>query len=151
MYAHRVRRSGEPIQFGVRTTPALAVLTAATLAPALCACGSSSDPALGAGGPADEIRAVARAAEGDDAQDLERLIQALDSDDPAERMLAIAALNRLTGLTFGYDFAASRAERRAAIGRWVEWWRAERAPETSTRADQPGTEMPAPAAKGDGA
>lgn len=117
----------------------------------LWGCGSPASRSLADGGPADESRAVARAAERGEPEDIERLIVALDSDDAAVRMLAISGLNRLTGRTFGYDFADSRAERTASIGRWVEWWRAERAEEFRTWTEQPGTEGPASDSTGDGA
>jgi hypothetical protein len=79
------------------------------------------------------------------------LIVALDSDDAAERMLAITALHRLTGLTFGYDFAGSWTEREAAIGRWLEWRRDERGAETTTRPGSAGASGPGSGTTGDGA
>jgi len=50
-------------------------------------------------------------------------IRMLESDDPAVRMLAFRSLERMTGLTLGYDHAAPRAERRLAVDRWEVWWR----------------------------
>lgn len=150
MYAAFARRSGEPIQFGVTRTSTFSGL-AALAAGVLAGCGSSSSRSLAEGGPADQTREIARAVDRGEPEDVERLIIALDSDDPAERMLAISGLSRLTGKTFGYDFADSRAERTAAIGRWVEWWRAERAEYTRTRTERPGTEGPASGSTGDGA
>jgi hypothetical protein len=44
----------------------------------------------------------------------------LDSDDPATRLLAINALERITGDRLGFDYAAPEAQRQAAISRWVE-------------------------------
>ena len=81
---------------------------------------------------------------------MDRLIGALESDDAAERMLAITALERITGETFGYDFAAPRAERTAAIGRWLEWRRAGHANET-TRPRGPGAAPARGRGMGDGA
>lgn len=49
-----------------------------------------------------------------------RIIEQLDSDDPAVRFVAISALERLTGDTHGYDHTAPRLERDKAIARWVE-------------------------------
>jgi HEAT repeat protein len=57
------------------------------------------------------------AREGDTAA-IERIIEQLDSDDPAVRWLAIRSLEHLTGRTNGYDHAAPEDERRAAIDRW---------------------------------
>lgn len=112
-------------------------------------CGSASDRSLAEGGPGDRVRAVAASARGETPEDLDALIDALDSDDPAERMLAISALKRLTGLTLGYDFSASRAERTASIGRWVEWRRAERPDGTHQQTGRDGANA-APVASGEG-
>ncbi len=49
------------------------------------------------------------------------LIIMLDSSDPAVRMIAIGGLERLTGETFGYDYAATAPKRLIAIDRWVHW------------------------------
>lgn len=50
------------------------------------------------------------------------LIEQLDSYDPATRLLAILTLERLTGQTHGYDFAASEWEREHAMLAWVQWF-----------------------------
>lgn len=64
----------------------------------------------------DAIRdAVARS----DRSALPDLVTLLDSDDPATRLLAIRALENLTGDTLGYDYAAPASERRPAVERWV--------------------------------
>lgn len=73
--------------------------------------------------PSERTLALARAAAAPDERMVDRLIVMLDSDDPAERMLAIRALENSTGETFGYHYAASEASRRAAVQRWVEWRR----------------------------
>ncbi len=49
------------------------------------------------------------------------MVDGLESDDPALRTLAIAALERTAGERFGYDPWAPEAERRTAIGRWRQW------------------------------
>lgn len=64
--------------------------------------------------------AVSAAAEGDTSA-IPDLIELLDSDDPATRLVAIRSLERLTGQTLGYDYAGPEAERAAAVERWVEW------------------------------
>jgi transposase InsO family protein len=53
------------------------------------------------------------------------LIRMLGSDDPLVRMTAIRTLERITGLTHGYHFAAPESEREAAIRQWVRWYRHE--------------------------
>ena len=44
------------------------------------------------------------------------------SDGHLEHAWSTDTLERLTGQTLGYDYAAPEAERRAATDRWVEWW-----------------------------
>lgn len=55
------------------------------------------------------------------------LIERLSSSDPAERLLAIRSLERLTGETKGYDHAANPQKRAQAIERWATWWGMEKA------------------------
>lgn len=57
-----------------------------------------------------------------DTSKIPELIAALDSDDSAVRLTAIRTLERLTGQTLGYDYAAPESERRLATDRWVEWY-----------------------------
>lgn len=71
--------------------------------------------------PGERATAIASAAETSDRAAIPRLITLLDSDDPGTRLLAIEALERLTGQTFGYDYAAPAALRRESIDQWVQW------------------------------
>ena len=50
-----------------------------------------------------------------------RLIEQLQSLDPAARMLAIRTLERMTGQTMGYDHAAPAWQRVPAVRRWADW------------------------------
>ncbi len=70
--------------------------------------------------PTKRLDAIARASEDTDSETLEKLVQKLGSTDPAERMLAIRALERREGTTLGYDHAAPAWERLEAIERWRE-------------------------------
>lgn len=72
--------------------------------------------------PAARIEAAAEAARLGDRSAIPDLIALLDSDDPAARLVAIGALERLTGLTHGFDHAAPPEQRDAAVERWVEWY-----------------------------
>ncbi len=72
--------------------------------------------------PAARIEAALEAADRGDRGAIPDLIGLLDSDDPATRMVGILALERLTGETLGYDYAAAEGEREAAVARWVEWY-----------------------------
>jgi len=103
---------------------------AAILALALLA--GCSDPGSAVGfnekDPAARFRATRQAAQTNDKDSIPALIQRLESDDPAERMLAIHTLNRLTGQTLGYDHAAPRDDRDVAIGRWADWYNQQQQP-----------------------
>lgn len=72
------------------------------------------------------MRAIRDAATKNDQAAVPALINRLDSDDPAERLLAQRALEKLTGQSCGYDHAASRQDRQAAVQRWVAWYQQER-------------------------
>lgn len=52
-------------------------------------------------------------------EDLPRIIEQLDSDDPAVRMSAESALLQLTGERRGYRHYDSKQDRDAAIERWT--------------------------------
>lgn len=73
--------------------------------------------------PAAKLYAIVRAGESRDASATVDLIEQLDSDDPAVRMMAIAALERVTGQRLGYRPYDTLAERRMAIERWAAWQR----------------------------
>lgn len=50
------------------------------------------------------------------------LIEMLRSDDPAVRMAAIRALERLTGETLNYEHFAPEHERQKSIAAWERWY-----------------------------
>ncbi|UCD76806.1 MAG: HEAT repeat domain-containing protein [Phycisphaerales bacterium] len=70
--------------------------------------------------PAAKLYAMEQAVRAGDESAAARIVEQLDSDDPAVRMMAIESLRRLTGTTLGYDHSAASADRREAIGRWVQ-------------------------------
>lgn len=84
--------------------------------------GSCAPPATEGGfespNPASRMYAVERAAQTRDYTAIKDIIEQLDADDPGLRMLAINALERLTGRTYGYHHYDPRPERDAAIRRW---------------------------------
>jgi HEAT repeat protein len=71
--------------------------------------------------PGARLDAAVEATARKDTSAIPDLIKLLESDDPAARLVAINALERLTGTTNGYDFAAPEYDRRAAVDRWVAW------------------------------
>lgn len=86
----------------------------------LTSCGAS--PTAGgfdAASPAARSKAIQTAAITGDFSAVSKIVEQLDSDDPAIRMLAIEALERLTGETFGYKHYEPVYVRREAIAKWV--------------------------------
>lgn len=85
------------------------------------ACG----PAASSGGfdspnPAAKMYAIEHAVRNNELDAVPRIVEQLDSDDPAVRMLAIAALKRMTGQTHGYCEYDPPEVRRQAIARWEQ-------------------------------
>jgi hypothetical protein len=91
--------------------------------------------------PAARLQAIERAAVQRDETATIQLLEQLDSDDPAVRMLALEALKRLDDDTHGYWFADPPYERRAAIERWTE---------SVSRQRSPAAPAPGPATDDDG-
>lgn len=71
--------------------------------------------------PAARNAAIVRAAREGDQGAVPDLVRMLDSDDPATRVLAIRALERLTGRTLGYDPAGDQGSRDRAVAEWATW------------------------------
>ena len=85
----------------------------------------SSPPAASKGGfdspsPGARMYAIEDAIRQGDTSKTPELVEQLDSDDPAVRMLAISALERLTGENHGYYYDDPPYIRQAAIQRWVD-------------------------------
>ena len=76
--------------------------------------------------PGSRLHAINRAGQQRDTTALSDLIESLESDDPAIRMMAIVALEQITGTRLGYDPYAPRGERQAAADAWLEAWRSGR-------------------------
>lgn len=90
------------------------------LASALGGCGPKArDGGLHSDNPAAKLYAIRHAGETRDAAAVPALVEQLDSDDPAVRMLSIHALEQITGARLGYNPYASEAERRPAVERWA--------------------------------
>jgi len=65
--------------------------------------------------------AIEQAARTRDTSTIPDLINQLDSQDSAIRMLTIATLRDMTGQDLGFDPAAGAGDRKAAIDRWHAW------------------------------
>ncbi len=95
-------------------------------------CGPSATEArFDSANPAARLYAIERAARAGDITAAANIVEQLDSDDPAVRLLAIAALERLTGETYGYLHYDPPHMRRPAIRRWVEAVQSDTLPQTT--------------------
>ena len=70
--------------------------------------------------PGAKMYAIEEAIRTGDTSKTTQLVEQLDSDDPAVRLLAITALQRLTGETREYHYDDPPAQRDEAIERWVD-------------------------------
>ncbi len=86
----------------------------------LCAC-ASPRPSITDDDSASKIRAMKSGVEKHDRSIIEPLINNLDSDDPAVRLYAIQALERLTNQTMDYQYYDDSIHRQPAIQRWRDW------------------------------
>ena len=86
----------------------------------LCSCGPAmTEGGFDAASPAARSHALEQAARTGDLDAVPKIVEQLDADDPAIRMLAIDVLHRLTGETYGFHHYDPPHERHAAIQRWV--------------------------------
>lgn len=83
------------------------------------------------------MAAITEAGMGEDESAIPDLIRMLESTDPGARLLAIRSLERLTGQTLGYDYAAPLWERSRAVERWRTWARARPDSEPESAPDDP--------------
>ena len=71
--------------------------------------------------PGARLYAIEKAAKENDLTKLPELIDSLEHEDPAVRLLAAGTLRRMTGQDLGFEASGPSAERAAAVGRWREW------------------------------
>lgn len=88
---------------------------------AIASCTRAAPRGFDAAAPEARIDDILDAAKASDERAVPDLVRQLDSDDPAVRMLAILALERLTGERLGYDYAAPAWQRDPAVARWTAW------------------------------
>lgn len=95
-------------------------LAFATMMFVLMACAPPvSEGGFNAPDPASKIYAIEDAVRQNDRSELPYIVEQLDSDDPAVRLVAITALQRMTGKTYGYHHYAPRREREESVRRWA--------------------------------
>ncbi len=92
--------------------------------------------------PGALLYAIADTARDQDQQHIPDLVAALDSADPAVRMLSITTLNELTGTTNGYRHFDPPEQRQQGIDRWRAWL-AENHPHANTSRPLRATSAPA--------
>lgn len=111
-------------------------LAAGVLSMTMAGC---SDPESAVGlsesDPGARFRAIRQAQAERDRSAVPDLIRLLESDDPAERFFASAALKDITGRDFGYDPTATRPDRATAARRWAEWYAHSDAGRANTRSE----------------
>lgn len=88
-------------------------------------CSPKLDEGFDSPDPITRGPAIVAAARDRDRSKLADLVRALDSNDAAERMLAIGALEQLTGQTLGYRAYDDPVVRDAATERWRRWLEAQ--------------------------
>lgn len=82
--------------------------------------------------PIQRMAAITEAGMSEDESAIPDLIRMLESTDPGARLLAIRSLERLTGQTLGYDYAAPMWERSRAVEQWKAWARTRPGSETAS-------------------
>lgn len=87
--------------------------------------------------PTRRVQAVAECVRTRDVTQVDRLIDLLDDDDPAVRLMAGQALTDLTGRATGYQAHATPAERRAQVEDWRAWWASPEGRAAAARASAP--------------
>jgi hypothetical protein len=90
-----------------------------------CVVSFGCSPATDRGGfhsdnPGTKLYAIRDAGRSRDGAAVRDLVEQLDHDDPAVRMLAIQALQRITGTRLGYNPYSQPADREQAIERWKQ-------------------------------
>ena len=99
---------------------ALSVWACAACAPSATE-GGFKNPAPGA-----QVYAIESAVREERKQQIPEIVECLRSDDDLVRMMAIGALERMTGQTLGYDFTDPLPLRLEGYRRWREWVIAQR-------------------------
>lgn len=85
-------------------------------------CFPTEKPGFDATDPTNRLDAIVQASGTDaDTRSLYNLVEQLDSEDPAARMLAIRALENRTGTTLGYSHSDPDWKRQESIERWIKY------------------------------
>lgn len=104
----------------LRTPLLILLLLALAMSVPACAGPSPREATLDSDNPAGKLYAIRKAAQSRDRSKIPSLVEQLNHDDPAVRMMAINALERMTGTRLGYNPYADLPERGEAVERWAE-------------------------------
>jgi hypothetical protein len=85
------------------------------------------------------LKAIQDAGASGDRASIPRLIEMLDSDDPAVRVMSIGVLEDMTGQDLGFDPYAEAPRRREAVERWEAWYRSNAVPQADRNANSGAT------------
>jgi len=99
-------------------TRSILFFSTAAISLAPVSCGPTIVPSFDSPEPAARNSAIVRAGANNDQRSIPDLVRMLDSDDPTTRLLAISALNRITGERLGYDPTEDEARREDSVRRW---------------------------------
>lgn len=116
----REKAYNHAMSISVRSLMGLVFLAAAWVSLTACASPYAERRSLSATSPVDRARMIVRVAERRDVKAVHKIVDLLDDRDPAVRMYAILALERLCGTNRGYHYYANDTARAAAVARWRE-------------------------------
>jgi hypothetical protein len=78
--------------------------------------------------PQVKIAGMKQAVANKDRSVLPKLVESLESDDPAVRFFAIRSLEQFAGDRLGYEYYADDDERKPAVARWQSWLKGQDVP-----------------------
>lgn len=120
-----------PVNPAIRVTAVQGMLARGMLAAvSVWACAACAPSATEGGfknpAPGAQVYAIESAVREERKQQIPEIVECLRSDDDLVRMMAIGALERMTGQTLGYDFTDPLPLRLEGYRRWREWVIAQR-------------------------
>jgi hypothetical protein len=114
-------RRGESGQYAARAARSIAPGLILALALGLGGCLPPTPGGFDSPDPTSRLAAISDAGATGDRSAIPQLVEQLESSDAGARLLAIRALEKITGQTLGYHHADPWWERSAAVRRWRRW------------------------------
>jgi hypothetical protein len=106
-------------------------------------CSASRKELYGPDDPLVRIPGMKRAVQTKDLAAVSRLVDDLESRDPAVRLFAIEGLERLTGQRLSYLYYAPEEERAQAVHQWRDWLSRQQGGSAADRPGPPAASQPA--------